>query len=375
MPHRETRRSTGLTTALSRRVLSALSYPHPVASYAEVLNPRLRRRTSSGHVPATVVAVQRPTADSVTLAIRPLSRWRGFKPGQFIELVVDVDGVRRVRCFSPAQSVHVDDGLIELTIKANADGEVSRYLYDHAHQGMMLAVSPPQGAFHLPEHRPERIVLISGGSGITPVLAMLRTLVDEAHAGRISFVHYARRPSDVIAGEELQAIATAHANIDVLIVYTAADARDQGAGNGHCSAAQLAALVPDLAAAQTWLCGPTGLMEAVGSVFEQNGWSEQLHQERFGLAVKPVDVAASGDVQFARSERFVANTGATLLEQAEAAGLRPQHGCRMGICSPCTCRKTAGVVRNLQTGELSSESDEQIRICISQPVGSVTLEL
>ncbi len=116
-------------------------------------------------------------------------------------------------------------------------------------------------------------------------------------------------------------------------------------------------------------------MEAVGSVFEQNGWSEQLHQERFGLAVKPVDVAASGDVQFARSERFVANTGATLLEQAEAAGLRPQHGCRMGICSTCTCRKTAGVVRNLQTGELSSEPDEQIRICISQPVGSVTLEL
>lgn len=375
MTRKTVRTSINSPASLSQRVLAALSFPHPVAAYAEALSPRLRRRTSSGHVPATVVAVQRPTADSVTLTIRPLGRLDGFRAGQFVQLSVEVDGVRRVRCFSPAQSEHVEDGLIELTVKANADGVVSRYLYAHAEPGMALALSGPQGEFHLPEVRPERVVLISGGSGITPVLAMLRTLVDEAHIGRVTFLHYARRPAEQVAAEELRAIADAHSNIDVLTVYTGSDARGLGDADGHCTPTQLDALIPDLAEAQTWLCGPAALMQAVESIYAERGWSRRLHQERFGVAAGAVDEAAGGDVRFARSERFVANNGASLLEQAEAAGLRPKHGCRMGICSTCTCRKTAGIVRNLQTGELSSEADEPIRICVSQPVGSVTVDL
>lgn len=363
--------------ALGARVLSALTFPHPVASVAEALDTRLRLRTSSGHIPARVVAVDRPTGDSVRLTLQPLGRWSGFKPGQFVQLAVEVDGVRRVRCFSPAQSAHREGGLLEFTIKVNAQGQVSRYLYEHAVPGLSLALSEPQGDFHLPVCRPDRILLISGGSGITPVLSMLRTLVDEGYAGRVSFLHYLRRPQDQVAAEELAAIDQAQANIDVHVVFTDPDHADQGADAGHCTAAQLKRLVPDFDQAATWLCGPAGLMAAVEAIYSEHGCAEQLHTERFSLA--PIELAsgdaASGEVRFARSERLIDNSGATLLEQAEAAGLRPQHGCRMGICSTCTCRKQSGAVRNLQTGEISTESDEDIRICISQPVGSVTLDI
>lgn len=360
---------------LGARVLSALAYPHPVGTFAEALDARLRVRTSSGHVPARVVAVERPTAESITLTIQPTARWSGFRPGQFVQLAVDVNGVRRTRCFSPAQSAHLEDGLIELTIKVNAGGQVSRHLYEHAIPGMRLAVSAPQGEFHLPEQRPDRIVLMSGGSGITPVLAMLRTLVDEAYSGRVTFIHYLRSPEDQIAADELDAINRAHDNIDVHTVFTRATSAEADVVSGHCCAEQLDAMVPDLATAQTWLCGPARLMQAVEDIYADRGLSGQLHTERFSLAAPAAEGEATGEVRFARSERLADNSGATLLEQAEAAGLRPQHGCRMGICSMCTCRKQSGAVKNLQTGEISTESDEDIRICISQPVGSVTLDL
>ncbi|MEC9408307.1 MAG: ferredoxin reductase [Pseudomonadota bacterium] len=362
---------------LGTRVLSALAYPHPVGSFVEAVDARLRLRTSSGHTPARVVAVDRPTADTARLTLRPAVRWTDFQPGQFVQLAVEVDGVRRVRCFSPAQSSHLDDGLVELAIKVNGEGRVSRHLYDHAVPGMRLALSAPQGEFHLPAVRPGRILLISGGSGITPVLSMLRTLVDEGHTGRVTFLHYLRRPQDQIAADELAAIDHAHANIDVITVFTDPAFADAGAAAGHCTTEQLASLVPDFDRAETWLCGPEGLMQAVESVYALRECSQRLHTERFSLAtpVTPDPGPSTGELRFARSERVIDNSGATLLEQAEAAGLRPQHGCRMGICSTCTCRKQSGAVRNLQTGAISTESDEDIRICISQPVGSVTLDL
>ena len=85
--------------------------------------------------------------------------------------------------------------------------------------------------------------------------------------------------------------------------------------------------------------------------------------------------AAGGEVAFSRSGRATANTGASLLEQAEALGLTPEHGCRMGICFSCTSRKSEGTVRNVLTGEESSRPDEDIRICVSAPVGDCVVDL
>lgn len=352
---------------ISRRTLAALTTPHPVATYRDAVWPAADGR-------ARIAQIDHPTADAVTLHLTPPRGWRGHRAGQFVPVTVEVDGVRRTRCFSPVNAAQ-DTGRIELTIKAHDDGCVSRHLKHQARVGDRIEIGAPAGDFHLPATSPAHVLLISGGSGITPVLSMLRTLLADGHTGRIDFVHYNRTPADVIARDELANLAREHGNLTVRTVFTASDAGD---ARGHCSHEQIGNLVPDFADAMTWLCGPDPMMDAVADIWDSAGAGDRLFTERFAPAASPaadLTTPATGELRFARSERLAANSGDTLLEQAEAAGLRPAFGCRMGICASCTCRKTAGVVRNVQTGVVSSADAEDIRLCVTAPVGTVTLDL
>lgn len=174
-------------------IFEALTTPHGVDRYLELVNPMLTVR----ELRAEVTDVVHPTADSVTLTLRPTRQWRGFAAGQYVQLTVEVDGVRRTRCFSPSCSQHRADGRIELTVKANAGGLVSQHLKRHARRGLVVGLSQADGTFQLPAGRPDRLVFISGGSGITPVLSMLRTLCDEGYVGEVAFLHYSCTEADV----------------------------------------------------------------------------------------------------------------------------------------------------------------------------------
>lgn len=360
---------TGLRRVLGSRMAAALATPHSVDRYLELFDPTW----SVNEVRAEVIEVRHPTADAATLVLRPNSNWQGFRAGQFVRLTVEIDGVRRSRCYSPANSVHAGDGRIELTAKAHARGFVSKYLKTQARPGLVVTLSQADGAFALPEARPARVLLISGGSGITPVMAMLRTLCDENHAGRITFLHYCKSAQDLIYAEELNRIAGRHPNVEVLRAF--ADAEQCGELQGLFCREHLAAAVPDYAQAETFLCGPPAMMTLVQQLWSDEGIAGRLHQERFSAAPITVETGdAAGEVRFARSERLAANNGATLLDQAEAAGLKPESGCRMGICHACTCRKLTGKVRDVRSGAIS-EGEEDIQICISVPVGTVTMDL
>jgi ferredoxin-NADP reductase len=362
--------SRGLRKVLGSPLVEALTIPHGVEHYLEAINPRWSIKT----VKAEVVAVRRETADSVTLSLKPNSLWEGFRAGQFVRLTVEINGTRRTRCYSPANSVHAKNGLIELTAKAHATGFVSKWLHQNAAPGLVVSLSQADGQFALPEQRPDRVLLISGGSGITPVMSMLRTLCDEGHSGRITFLHYSNAAKDVIYAAELAEIAARHPNVELLRAYN--EPNQGGELQGLFSREQLAKAVPDYAEAQAFLCGPPGMMKVVQKLWTDEGLTERLHLEHFTAAPIVVDSSnAKGEVRFARSERLATNNGATLLDQAEAAGLRPESGCRMGICKACTCKKTSGQVRDIRTGELSAVGEEDIQICINVPVGTVTLDL
>ncbi|MGH8462174.1 MAG: ferredoxin reductase [Stenotrophobium sp.] len=355
---------------LNSRIAATLTYPHGVDRYLEQFAPTWSLR----EVRAEVTAVRRQTADSVTLTLRPNQNWQGFRAGQYVRLTVEIDGVRRMRCYSPANSVHAHDGLIELTAKAHAGGFVSRHLHQNLRPGMTVGLSQAEGQFALPEQRPDRILLISGGSGITPVMSMLRTLCDEDHTGRITFLHYSNTAKDQIYAGELATIAAQFPNVELLRAYN--EANQGGELHGLFSREQLMKAVPDYAQAQAFLCGPPGMMKVVQQLWTDEGLSQQLHLEHFTAAPVVIDSTnAEGEVRFARSERLITNNGGTLLDQAEAAGLKPESGCRMGICHACTCRKTAGKVRDTRTGEISDSGEADIQICVSVPVGTVTLDI
>jgi ferredoxin-NADP reductase len=284
----------------------------------------------------------------------------------------DIDGVRRTRCYSPSCSQHRADGRIELTVKAHPEGVVSNWLHANARPGLVLGLSQADGTFHLPAERPDQLLLISGGSGITPVLSMLRTLADEGHTGEVVFLHYSFTEADVAHLAELRRLALEYPDVKLVLAYT----RQTAGGDLHglFDETHLAEAAPWYAEAQTYLCGPPGLMATIREHYAAKGIEDSLHTEEFTPPVfAPVDGEATGEIRF--GDTVVQNSGATLLEQAENAGLTPEFGCRMGICFTCTKVKTSGCTRNVRTGELHSDPDTEVQLCISAPVGDVVIDI
>ena len=361
------------TPRLAQRVLrssllEALAYPHGVDRYVELVRPLLARHD----VRAEVAAVRHQTSRSVTLTLRPNENWRGLRAGQFVGVSVEIDGVRETRPYSPSGSEHAAAGELELTVSTHPDGKVSRHLRDEARPGMIVGLTQAQGEFALPQARPERVLLISGGSGITPVMAMLRTLCDEGFAGEIGFLNYARSPQLALYGSELDALSVKHPAVRVARGFT------RGGGSsvsGRFRREHLQAAISDHAGAATFVCGPPALIDAVGAVWREDGLEDPSVETFTAPALSFDTTTAEGTVSFAASGRQVANSGLPLLEQAEDAGLSPEHGCRMGICNTCSCLKTSGRVRIVLTGDISSAGEEQIRICVSVPVGDTALAI
>jgi ferredoxin-NADP reductase len=366
---RPTSRSNGLGGRLGFSFLDLLAGPAGVDGYLEQVKPTWSVRDCR----AAITAVRHLTPDSVTLTLRANRAWEGFRAGQFIQVGVEIDGVRRTRCYSPASVAGTSKDL-ELTVKSHPEGLVSNFLIERARPGARLDLEQAAGDFQLPDQRPERVLLISGGSGITPVMSMLRTLCAEGHRGPVTLLHFAPDPEHSIYRKELDRIAAAHVNVRLLRSYT----RVPGAGetDGHFSPAQLIQCEPDYARAETFACGPPELLDAVRETWAGDGLESRLHVESFvPPTFAPPSGAAEGSIHFAGSGLRIENSGASLLEQAEGAGLTPETGCRMGICHTCSCRKTAGTVKNLATGEVSSAEEEEIQICVSAPIGDVVVEL
>lgn len=337
-------------------LLNLLTGPHGVDRYTEIVDPTW----TGAQARARVVAVSRQTPRSVTLTLQPNRAFAGFRAGQHINLSVEIDGRRRTRCYSPASAE--GSPLIELTIGRHDGGLVSTYLCDHARPGMVVGLDSVGGDFVMPAVRPRRILFVSGGSGITPVMSMVRTLRSEGFTGEIAFVHYARSAAQACYRGELQALP----GVRVLRGYT----RDTAGSDlaGRFGPEHLAAAMPQPDA--VFVCGPAVLIEAVRALCP-TAYSESFVPPDFAVPAE----SSGGTITFANSGVDIVDDGQPLLAQAEAAGLTPESGCRMGICHSCTRTKSRGAVRNLITGAVSTAECEDIQICVTAPVGDVVIDL
>lgn len=341
---------------LGSELLDLLTGPHGVDRYTELVAPTW----TLGDARAKVTDVRRTTPRSVTLTLTPNDTFLAthtVRAGQYVNLTVEIDGRRHTRCYSPANAEGA--ATLELTIGRHEGGLVSNHLYEHARPGMVVGLAGAGGDSRC--RRARRILFVSGGSGITPVMAMLRTLVAEGHRGEIAFVHYARTPAEACYRDELAALPS----VRVLHGYTRADGGDLA---GRFGPEHLAAAMPSPDA--VFVCGPTALVDSVRE------HCDTVYTESFvPPAFETPANASGGRVTFSDSGVDVVDDGRPLLEQAESAGLSPENGCRMGICHTCTRRKTAGTVRNLVTGAVSTAPDEDVQICVSVPVGDVDVSL
>lgn len=344
------------------RLLTAALTPHAVDRYLELIDPMITWEESR----ARVVRVQRRTTRSVTLTLRTTRQFSGFHAGQFVQLGVVIDGVRHTRCFSPANADTSRD-TIELTIGRREGGLVSNHLYQHAAVGDVYTLTPATGTFTLPKPHPTKTLLIAAGSGITPVLSMARSLVHNGYPGMLAVLYYAPTAEENPYARELAELGELP-SVTVRMIYTRS-------GGDHFSPAHLEAVAPWYTDGQTFLCGPPSLHEAVSTVFTERGIADRLHTEEFTLAAPVLTGEAGGTLRFTDSGRTVENDGRPILDQAEAAGLTPEFGCRMGICFACTAVKKSGCTRNVRTGDVNEDPDQHVQLCITAPVGDVDIQI
>ena len=341
------------------RVAEAVAAPLVPADYLDLVAP-LR---ASADLRGRVVQVQAETADAVTVTIRPGRAWRGHVPGQYVRLGIDVDGVRHWRAYSLTCPPSAD--LITVTVKQIPAGKVSRHVVSALRPGTLVQLDQATGDFVLGAHRGPTL-FVTAGSGITPVMGMLRSHLHELDD--VVLVHSAPTAADVVFGEELRALH-AEGRIRLVERHTEVD--------GVVTPSDLDRLVPDWAARQAWACGPTGLLDAFEEHYAAADLADRLHTERFRPVV--ISEAEGGAVTFSRSGTVVEADGATtLLDAGEAAGVLMPSGCRMGICFGCVLPLREGAVRDLRTGELTTAVPEdgiRIQTCVSAAAGPCDIDL
>lgn len=344
------------------RLAEAAATPLVPSDYLDLVDP-LR---SGAALRARVVAVHPETRDAVTLVLRPGRGWRGHVPGQYVRLGVDVDGVRQWRAYSLTSPPTRDDGCITVTVKAIPDGVVSGHVVRRLAPGTVVQLDQATGEFVLPTPRPGRALFVTAGSGITPVMGMLRSCL--AELADVVVVHSAPTADDVVFGGELRALA-AEGRIRLVERHTDTD--------GMLSVEELDRLVPDLADREAWACGPTGLLDVLERHWTGRGLGDRLHTERFRPSV--VVAGDGGTVTFARTGTVVDADGATpLLDAGESAGVLMPSGCRMGICYGCVVPLRSGAVRDLRDGTVTTAAEGdgvRIQTCISAAAGPCDIDL
>lgn len=350
-----------------RALFGRITTPLLPDDYLQLANPLWSAREMRGRV----LEVRRETEDSATLVIKP--GWGftfDYQPGQYIGIGLLVDGRWRWRSYSLTSSPHADGSgrsrTITITVKAMPEGFLSTHLVGGVKPGTIVRLAAPQGNFVLPDPAPASVLFLTGGSGITPVMSMLRTLTRRDQIGDIVHIHSAPTESDVMFASELAELARDHDTYRLTVRTT----RTQG----RLDLSQLDVMVPDWRARQTWACGPEGMLTEAEKVWKAAGIGEQLHLERFA-ASRAAAHGQGGTVTFGRSGKTVAADAATsLMEAGEKVGVQMPFGCRMGICQSCVVPLVEGHVRDLRTGA-EHEPGTRIQTCISAASGDCVVDV
>src|SRR5689334_9034109 len=343
---------------------SKLTTPLHPDDYLRLVNPLWTSRELRGRVDKVIPE----TDDAATLVIRPGWGWRwNHKPGQYIGIGIQVNGKFQWRSYSISSPPKRRGRHVAITVRAMPEGLLSSHLVQGLEPGTIVRLASPKGDFVLPDPPPEKMLFLVGGSGITPVMAMLRTL-DRRGTMPDVVLHYSSPTADrMIFREELAALSEKYDDFSFHELHTDTD--------GMLELAELDTICPDWQERETFACGPGPMLEAVTEHYDEHDLEDQLHLERFSLELGG-EGGEGGTVTFQNSSKNIEADGATtVLEAGEEAGIGMPYGCRMGICHTCTLTKISGRVRDLRNGDEYDQPNEQIQTCITAAVGECTLDI
>jgi ferredoxin-NADP reductase len=348
------------------RLVGSFTSPLLPDDYLEMVNPLWSTRELRGRIEN----VKRASATAVTVSIKPGWEWPGHLPGQYLRLGIEVDGVHHWRAYSLTSDPDSPDGRIAITPKLVEGGKVSPFLCGRVRPGTIVRLGGVEGTFVLPDPLPRRLLFVSAGSGITPIMSMLRSLARRGRMDDVVHVHSARRAEEVIFGDELRALRPRHGGYRLHERLTGAE--------GRLSPADLERLCPDWRERETFACGPPGLLRTLAEHWREQGDPERMHVEHFQPddGIGDGERGTGGTIDFCASEVQACSDGAQpILVAGEGAGAQLPFGCRMGVCHSCVGRLRSGRVRDLRTGRVHGQPGELLRTCINAPEGAVEIEL
>ena len=319
------------------------------------------------------------------------------EPGQFVTLQLEIDGQSVSRCYT-ISSPPTRPQLLAITVKRQPGGLVSNWLHDTMAPGKRISADGPCGGFTL-SHRPSaKYLFLSGGSGVTPVMSMTRTLYDLGSDADIVFVHSARTPSDIIFRRELETIASTVPTVRVVHICEQDSPREPWGGlRGFLSQDMLPLLVADLAERIVFCCGPTPYMAAVRRMLVDAGFDmRNYHEESFSFEDRALDTptaptngtandaphsensaTATYSIEFARSGKtFTCAEDEYVLDAAYSAGLSPASSCGQGMCGTCKTTVLSGTVDMQHNGGIRPReiTQNKILICCSKPLSDLTID-
>lgn len=366
----------------------ALTQHDSFSGYFQPLIQLLAPKWTTDAYRAHVVEIRDEMTDMYTLVLKPATgvidqRWPAFQAGQFVELMIEKDGARTTRCFSISSSpaYYQKTGLIELSIRIQKKGRITPWIRQQLQKNDLVNLSVAQGDFVLPSktkftynesgNKPEKLLFIAGGSGVTPFRSMLQQLKNSSTALDIHLLYYSRDKQQILFHQEFQQLEKELANLSITFVDSELD--------GFINTRHLQEYCADYAQRSAYICGPSPMIQQTRKVLaELDVAKEKIHFEFFGAAPIEMDKNTQGAVHFQTSDKvWISEEGQqnSLLEQAEELGLKPVSGCRIGVCHQCICKKKSGVVFNTRTREYSDTGTEEIQLCISVAQGDVVLDL
>ncbi|NWK80154.1 hybrid-cluster NAD(P)-dependent oxidoreductase [Aquitalea sp. LB_tupeE] len=317
-----------------------------------------------------------------------------FKPGQFVTLELEIDGEPQMRSYTLSSAPSIPYSF-SITVKRVPSGVVSNWLHDNLVEGMLLAIHGPAGQFNCIDHPARKVLLLSGGVGITPLMSMARWFFNTNAEVDMAFVHSARTPADIIYRAELDYMSTRIDNFHLHLICEHTPVGQAWSGyRGYLGKDMLALIAPDFMERAVFCCGPAPYMRAVRQLLQQAGFDmANYHEESFGATPEADASLASAQAASAQTDS-AADTAThcisfkdsgksvqvsaeiTLHAAAASAGIKLPKACGMGICGTCRVKVLSGETDMQHNGGITDEEIEEgyVLSCCTRPRSNVQLD-
>lgn len=312
-----------------------------------------------------IVQKENSAQNMVSLTIQFNRHFEVGQAGQHHPIFVEVDGIRYERSYSLTQ---LDSQHVLLTVKKVDQGKVSSWLVEQSQVGDILEFGQPYGDMLLPEQA-QAILLLAAGSGITPMLSLLKALskTDRMTQAPIQLLYWVKEYADVAFKTRFEQLAEQYPNFSFQVFYTQEDDAGERLNQAH------AGLVENIENSVVYACGPSGFVAQAEQLFAH---AQSFKSEAFSMT--PVETSETGfvNVTLLKSKKVLAiPKGQSILASLEQQNVKPTHGCRMGICNKCVCNKVEGSTKNLVNGGQNSEPGNLLKICVNSAQSDLVIDL